>query len=169
MISRLRSENVAGILAFTGSCLVILMGDVQSVIATALFVASNGLFIARGHTVWGYSCAALALALGYGALAFSDALTKDLALNLTLCALACAWAAASLRWPLDRAGQGRIAKALPPLVGVIVTVIRIPALLAAAIAGQWVLLVAMLFWTAADLLAGRVQEVVSLIISRRGL
>lgn len=169
MTIRLRSENVAGILAFTGSCLVILIGDVQSAIATALFVASNGFFIVRGHTRWGYSLAALALALGYGVLAGSAIMQSDPALTVTLWGLAAVWGLASLRWPLHCAGRERAGDALPPVVGVIVTIVRVPALLAAAAAGQWVLLAAMILWTVADLLAGRVQEACRLIWSRLGI
>jgi len=167
----MRSQNWAGLSSMAGSLLILITGDMESAGATASFLVAETIFSVKGHTSWGYSLGCALIAFGDGLLPFSHATFDNPVLQATVGLFAATWIIGGLRYPLGcvafRARRHapklfrsliKIAVAIPPVIGILIFLQRLPALASATIGGNYVMLGAVSLWALADILLGRVQN-----------
>lgn len=163
-----------------GSLLSCAAGDAPGLVSAISFVLSETAFVRIGHKSWGYSLGCAGISLGDYLLLLSDTTSNNSILNLSMMSLAIAWGIGAIRYPLERFGIiikpysesiaricQKIADIIPPTVGSVALILRIPTLYTAAFTGEHfnaVIFVCNIFWGIADVLLGRMQRFVRNII-----
>lgn len=178
---RFSSENIGGVLSFTGSIIPIVSGDIHSIAAAIAFAVAEVTFMFKGHTHAGYSIGALAFAAGDIVLASSDAVASNPALRTALLLMGAAWAVGILRAPLHKLAMveglsptfhrvaGDVSRLIQPTVGASCLALRLPGLVTAAMGGNYLIATAITLWGASDVLCGRLQSYVKALVSKIGL
>jgi hypothetical protein len=172
--SKLKSENLAGIISLAGSSALALSGDPASIAATVAFTAAEITMAVKGHTKTGYSAASALFAAGDFMLAASPAVMANKGLQMSLMAMGTAWGAGAMRAPLHKIADWmkdnrpkmaehlkNIAEHIPTGVGAVNLSLRVPGAIAAATGQQWIVMGAITAWGCADVLAGRLQNTVA--------
>lgn len=151
------SENIAGIISLFGSSILLLSGNIQSVIAVILFTAAELILARFGHRKIGYSIGATLFAIGDLTLAFLDSIEPGSYLQLSLLSMTAAWTIGALYYPVSLVSQ-KVAGTFPAICGSVNLVLRIPGIITAVISGHYLIATAISAWALADIFAGRLQE-----------
>jgi hypothetical protein len=80
------SENIAGIVSLSGSLILIILGDIKSIMAAIAFTVAELILTRYGNKTFGYSLAALFFIIGntLGLSDFVDILSKKLGVLISL-------------------------------------------------------------------------------------
>jgi len=168
----LKSENVGGLVSMFGSCLFLLGGDAGGIVVSVSFLLAEIVLTRSGHTRAGYSAGCLLFAFG-DALAVTTAVAHgNRAFQVTLAVMAAAWLIGAVRAPLawyglrsEREAVVAAADALQPIAGIATLLLRIPGLLAALAGASFLGAAAVACWAASDVLIGRLQDAVHILVS----
>jgi hypothetical protein len=162
-----RSENVGGLVSMAGSCLFLLGGDTSGFIITASFLVAEIVLTRSGHTRFGYSIGCALFSFGDAVAVTSNVAAGNSIFQILLATMAATWAIGALRGPLawygvrhDNPSMVRFADALQPLAGVLTLALRLPGMIAAVIGGNFLGAAAVACWGIADVLVGRLQDIV---------
>jgi hypothetical protein len=163
----IKSENVGGLVSMVGSCLFLLGGDANGVAVSLSFIVAELILARSGHTRVGYSLGCALFSFG-DALAVNSAVAQgNWAFQTTLAVMAVAWmvgvARAPLAWFGEHSGKPRLvaaADALQPIAGLATLVLRIPGVVSAGAGANYSGAAAIVCWAVADILVGRLQDIV---------
>jgi hypothetical protein len=159
------SENIAGIVSLSGSLILIILGDIKSIMAAIAFTVAELILTRYGNKTFGYSLAALFFIIGNTLLIYSISLTGDTAVQFALWGMSFAWFIGFCRYFIEKIGRINIADNLPAVTGSLNIIIKIPGIIFAYNSGDYVVATAIFLWMLADVLAGRLQEKVKLFIN----
>jgi hypothetical protein len=161
------SENIGGLVSMAGSCLFLLGGDTSGFIITASFLVAEIILTRSGHTRSGYSVGCALFSFGDALAVTSRVAADNRAFQIALAAMAATWALGALRGPLawygtqhDKQSLVRFADVLQPLAGVLTLALRLPGMIAAVSGGNLLGAVAVACWGIADVLVGRLQDII---------
>ncbi len=167
----LSQENLGGAVSLAASAILLANGDTESALATGSFLAAQVSLMTKGHTAWGYSLGATFFAAGQVVLVHSPAIQDNQGLQLSLYAVAAAWALGALRYPFTVAASKTdgdlsktlniIADRLQNISGTANIALKIPGIAAAASQEDYLMTTVIGMWMASDYLAGRIQDQVS--------
>ena len=168
------SENIGGLVSMAGSCLFLLGGDTSGIVISVSFLIAEIVLTRWGHLRAGYSFGGALFAFGDAVAVTSNVAADNKAFQIALAAMAAAWALGVLRAPLawlgeryDRPGLVRFADALQPVVGVLILTLRLPGIIAAISGGNFLGAAAVTCWGIADVLVGRLQDMVRRLTARK--
>jgi hypothetical protein len=171
-LRNLQSENIGGLVSMLGSCLFLFGGDGAGVVVTLSFLAAEVILTRAGHLRVGYSLGCLLFALGDALAVTTMAAHGNRAFQTTLAVMAAAWLIGAARAPLAWYGRHvarpelvTAADALQPLAGIATLLLRIPGLLTALAGSSFLGAAAVACWAASDVLIGRLQDAVRLLVS----
>lgn len=156
---------MAGFISLFGSLILILMGDIKSILAAILFTIAE-LSLARfGHKSLGFSIAASFFIMGNIALITSSNLEGDLYTQLSLWGMCFAWLFSVFKYPVYKMALHKkseklenVSNSLPAITGTLNVFFKVPGVIFAYIGGNVILSIAIFAWVVADILAGRLQE-----------
>lgn len=158
--SRIKPENLGGIIGTLGSLLVVAAGDAEGFISTACFLVSGYIFSFYGHKNLGYSLGCLGLCIGDALLCFSHATASNPSLQFIVAMMAAMWGLGSLRYALGRADFSKTSAVIPAAIASINFMLRMPTLYAAAFTGEHLnilMFICNILWGLSDVLLGRVH------------
>jgi hypothetical protein len=163
----MKSENIGGLVSMAGSCLFLLGGDTAGIAISLSFLIAEIILTRYGHTRAGYSAGGLLFSFGDALAVVSAVASGNKGFQIALGLMAAAWlvgvARAPLAWLGERhgnAGMVKAADALQPIVGVSILLLRIPGIITGLAGGSYIGAAAIACWGAADILVGRLQDVV---------
>jgi hypothetical protein len=163
----MKSENIGGLVSMAGSCLFLLGGDSAGIVIALSFLVAEIILTRYGHTRAGYSAGGLFFSFGDALAMISVVASGNKGFQVTLALMAGAWligaARALIAWLGQRRGSAAMvaaADALQPIVGIATLVLRIPGIVTGLAGGSYIGAAAIACWGAADVLVGRLQDVV---------
>lgn len=164
-------ENLGGAVSLAASAILLANGDTESAMATGSFLAAQVSLMTKGHTPWGYSLGAAFFAAGQVVLVHSPTIQDNQSLQLSLYAVAAAWALGALKYPFTIGASKTdgglseklniIADRLQNISGSANIVLKIPGIAAAASQEDYLMTTVIGMWMVSDYLAGRIQDQVN--------
>ena len=165
-LAEMKSENIGGLLSMTGSCLFLLGGDTNGIVVTLSFLAAEVVLARYGHARTGYSFGCAFFAFGDTLAVWSEIASGNSLFQAALAVMAAAWTIGAARGPLawwgaylGKSDLVKAADSLQPIVGATILALRLPSFLAALTGANYPAAVAVAFWGAADILIGRLQNI----------
>lgn len=147
-----------------GSLLFVLGGDSFGLAVAVSFLFAEIVLTRYGHTRAGYSIGCLFFAFGDVIAIWSEVARDNSAFQITLAAMAAAWAVGAVRAPLawqgHRSGNERMVRVADGIqvgVGAVTLALRFPGLIAAIVGASYLGAAAIACWAVADILVGRLQ------------
>jgi hypothetical protein len=170
----MKSENWGGLTSLVASG-VVLSGGGSNVVAAGFYTAAELLLLGCGQTVAGYSAGVGLLAVGNAVMASASADTAtNMGLKFQFTAAAVTFGIGAARYPLQVASHKLAARhpvtatrlsiaaaQVQPWVGAVATMLIVPGLVAAVGGNNPRLATAYALWGAADILCGRVQDLIA--------
>lgn len=147
------SENFAGIISLLGSTLLIILGDVKSIIAAIMFTCAELILTVFGHRTAGYSLAALFFIIGNILLIYSASLIENSGVQMSLWGMSFAWFIGTCRYFVElwsrksNTPRGvKLANDMPAVTGSINIFFKFPGVIFAVSGGDYIVAIAIGCW-----------------------